>query len=445
MLKSIIRAVACLAVSASVLVPAQAQEKTEITLARFFGSCEADYGKSTDVKAARGECGVITTLINQFNATNKDGIVVKPQIAEWGPYYDQLTARMVARDVPTIAVMHQSSLSDYVSRKLVEPLDDGFKSVGINTADFTDHAKQGTMIDGKVYGLPFDTFSWLWHINVNLLKKAGLAKPDGTPMIPSSPQEVLEHARKFKQATGKPYFAWPTAGTVPTNTWSFLSMMLQQNTELFTPGPKPRISLRSKDATSVMELMSQLYAEGLVLPGVDSGAVNQAWFKGDVAVALTGTWRIDDLLAQSEKPDSPAYKAYTVIPFPQLFAKRAAYADGHSWVMLRGGAKDEKTRKAALTFMKFLWDNNYEWARTGHLPANRTVIESAAFKALPMRNNIAVISTIGRNLPHSVPRQHAIQIALSEELITMQLSKKPVAQVQESAETRVNKLLDSVR
>src|SRR2546425_12397410 len=99
MLKSIIRAVACMAIGGSVLVPAQAQEKTEITLARFFGSCEADYGKSTDVKAARGECGVITTLINQFNATNKEGIVVKPQIAEWGPYYDQLTARMVARDV----------------------------------------------------------------------------------------------------------------------------------------------------------------------------------------------------------------------------------------------------------------------------------------------------------------------------------------------------------
>ncbi|MDB5829735.1 MAG: extracellular solute-binding protein family 1, partial [Variovorax sp.] len=95
------------------------QPKTEITLARFFGSCEADYGKSTDVKAARGECGVITTLVNNFNATNKDNIVVKPQIAEWGPYYDQLTARIVARDVPAIAVMHESSLGDFVNRKLL--------------------------------------------------------------------------------------------------------------------------------------------------------------------------------------------------------------------------------------------------------------------------------------------------------------------------------------
>lgn len=434
-----------LAVGACAIIPAHAQGKTEITLARFFGSCEADYGKSTDVKAARGECGVITTLVNKFNATNQDGIVVKPQIVEWGPYYDQLTARMVARDVPTIAVMHQSSLGDFVSRKLVDPLDDGFKSVGIDTADFTDHARRGTIVDGKVYALPFDTWSWLWHINVNLMKKAGLTKADGSPVIPTSPEELLAQARKFKQATGKAYFAWPTSGTVPTNTWTFLSMMLQQNTELFSAGAKPHINLHTPDAKRVLDLMSQLYAEGLVMPGLDSGAVNQAWFKGDVAVALTGTWRIDDFLAQSEKPESPAHNAYTVIPFPQLFAKRAAYADGHSWVMLKGGAKDEKTRKAALTFMKFLWDNDLEWARTGHLPANRTVIESAAFKALPMRSNIAVISTIGLTLPHAVPRQHAVQIGLSEELITMQLSKKPVAQVQDSAETRINKLLDSVR
>jgi multiple sugar transport system substrate-binding protein len=352
---------------------------------------------------------------------------------------------MVARDVPTIAVMHQSSLGDYVSRKLVEPIDDGFKSVGISTADFTDHAKKGVIYDGKAYALPFDTWSWLWHINTNLLKKAGLAKEDGSPVIPTSPEELLAQARKFKQATGKPYFAWPTSGTVPTNTWTFLSMMVQQNTPLFSEGPKPRSNLHTPEAKRVLDLMSQLYAEGLVMPGLDSGAVKQAGFKGEVAVALTGTWRIDDFLAQSEKPESPAHKGYTVIPFPQLFAKRAAYADGHAWVMLKGGAKDETTRKAALTFMKFLWDNDLEWARTGHLPANRTVIESAAFKALPMRNNISVISTIGVTLPHNIPRQHAVQINLSEELITMQLSKKPVEQIQDSAETRVNKLLDSVR
>src|SRR5215211_199789 len=149
-----------------------AQQKTEITLARFFGSCDADYGTNTDLSKARGECGMITTLVNVFNSTNKDGIAVKPQIIEWGPYYQQLTARLAARDVPNIAVMHTAQLGDFV--RILEPLDEHLKTAGIDTADFTPHAKEGVTVAGKVHALPWDTHSWLWHMNVNLFKKAGL-------------------------------------------------------------------------------------------------------------------------------------------------------------------------------------------------------------------------------------------------------------------------------
>src|ERR1700710_2731860 len=108
MILRISRLFAAATMAATLISPTYAQDKVEITLSRFFGSCEADWGKSTDVKKARGECAVITTLVNQFNATNKEGIVVKPQISEWGPYYDQLSARIVARDVPALAVMHRT-------------------------------------------------------------------------------------------------------------------------------------------------------------------------------------------------------------------------------------------------------------------------------------------------------------------------------------------------
>ena len=63
----------------------------------------------------------MTTLVNLFNATNKENIVVKPQIIEWGPYYQQLNARIAAHDIPTIAVMHTAQLGDYT--RYVEPLE----------------------------------------------------------------------------------------------------------------------------------------------------------------------------------------------------------------------------------------------------------------------------------------------------------------------------------
>ncbi|WP_394790772.1 extracellular solute-binding protein [Rhodoferax sp.] len=420
-----------------------AQEKTEITLARFFGACEADYGKAVDASKAHGECGIITTLVNEFNATNKQGIVVKPQIAEWAPYYDQLSARIVAKDVPTITVMHESVLGDYVSRKLVEPLDEGFKSVGISTDQFSEQAQKGTVIGGKVYALPFDTWSWLWHINGNLLKKAGLTKPDGSVVLPQSADEFLAQARKFKEATGKAYIGWP-ASDAAANFRNLVTLVAQQNGNLFPTSGK-QIDMHSKPARAALELMNTLYSEGLVKPNMDYGAANQAFINGDVGIHIVGTWTIGDFVDAAEKADSPLKGGYSVVPFAKIYAKKAAFADGHSWVMLKGGAKDEKTRKAALTFLKFLWERDYEWARTGHLPANRSAADRDDFKKLPFRSNILEIGTIGASLSNTVPRQRAIESIVGEEISNMLLAKKPIDAVQKSAEERVNKLLATVR
>jgi ABC-type glycerol-3-phosphate transport system substrate-binding protein len=96
---------------------AMAADKTEISVSRFFGACEADYGSVTDVAKANGECGIITALINKFNADSPD-THVKVDIVEW-PGYDQLTARIRSGEPPTISVMHEAVISDYSSHGLL--------------------------------------------------------------------------------------------------------------------------------------------------------------------------------------------------------------------------------------------------------------------------------------------------------------------------------------
>ena len=417
-----------------------ASSTTELTFARFFGSCDAEYGKVTDVKQAHGECGIITSIVNQFNATNKDGIVVKPQIVEWAPYYDQLTARIASGDVPAVAVMHESVLGDFVARNLVEPLDDGLASVGVAPADFTDHARRGVVIGGKVYALPFDTWSWLWHINLNMMKKAELVNPDGSPILPKTPEELLAQAEKFKAANGKPYFSWPTV-TEPASPYrTLVTLVAQQGSTLFPPASKT-IDVRSDAANHALELMNRLYSEGHVKTGADYGAANQAFINGEAGIVVVGTWTIDDFLAASKQPGSPLANGYTVVPFPAIFGKKAVFADGHSWVLLKGGTRDDKTRKAALSFLKALWDNDYEWSRTGHLPARRSVAESATYKELPFRANIAEIASTAYSVPSTVIQQRAVEQSVGEEISSMYLSKKPLADVQAAIEQRVGKLL----
>ena len=96
--------------------------KTHLYLQRFFGECGAEYGRSIDVSKAEGECGIITTLVDRFNAENPD-IHIDVNVVAW-PGYPQLTAQMAARDPPDLVTMHEGVISDYASKGLVEPVDD---------------------------------------------------------------------------------------------------------------------------------------------------------------------------------------------------------------------------------------------------------------------------------------------------------------------------------
>lgn len=418
--------------------------RTEITLMRFFGSCDADYGRQTDVAKAQGECGIITALVNRFNATNTDGIVVRTEVVEWGPYYDQLVARMVAKDVPTVAVMHESALGDYVRRKLVLPMDDEFKAAGIDARDFTEHARRGVTFAGKTYALPFDSWSWLWHINTSLMKKAGLLDAAGRPLVPRSPEELLAHARQFRRATGKPYFAWAVANEQASNTRTFLTLVAQQDGRLFGQDGKS-IDMHQPAVANALGLMRQLYEEGHVKPNLDYGGANRAFLNGDAGVILVGTWAIDQFLRESGVSGSALSGGYSAVPFPQLYQRKAVFADGHSWVMLKGGARDEKARQAGIKFLKFIWDHSGHWARSGNLPARQSVADSAEFRELPFRGGLAEITQTGIAMPSNVPTQRAIELEIGAGVGNLLVSSVPVAQVQDMVEHRVGKALKKAR
>jgi multiple sugar transport system substrate-binding protein len=437
--------------SAACQAQASPPAKTEITLMRFFGSCEAKYGKLIDTRQAVGECGIITTLVNEFNATNRDGIVVKTQIAEWGPYYDQITARLVARDVPTVAVMHESLLGDYVRRKLVSPLDEGFRAVGVNPADFTDHARRGVTFDGVSYALPFDTWSWLWHFNMNLMRQAGLVNADGSPKLPHSEAELFAHARQFKAATGKPYFAWAAANEPSANTRTFLTLLYQMQGQLFAADGR-RIDMQIPQARQALDLMLRLYREGHVKPNQDYAGAQQSFLGGEVGVNIIGTWTIDQFMAEARKTESPLYaadgKGYAVTAFPQLFGRQAAYADGHAWVMfngLRGGGPTPAQRQAGFKLLKFFYDRNLEWARTGHLPTRNSVANSTEFQRLPFRGALAEITHTGVSVPNNVPTQRAVEALVGEDISNLLVSGKPMDAVLANIDKRVNAALKRAR
>jgi multiple sugar transport system substrate-binding protein len=417
---------------------AKSDHKTHLYLQRFFGECGAEYGGSADISKAEGECGIITTMIDRFNAENPD-IHIDVNVVAW-PGYPQLTAQVAARDPPDLVTMHEGVISDYASKGLVEPVDDYLRVAGISPHSFTEAARQGVTIGNHIYGLPWDTHGGLFHINTALFAKAGLMR-EGKPVLPNTADELITQARQFELRTGKPYLIQSNVGDPAFAARNLYTYMMARGAVLF-PDPK-HIRLNTPIGLDVANFFRRLNAEKLGTLNMDTPAAIAAFMSGKGGIYPTGTWMIGTFQQQAETPGRPLYRSYAVYPYPRLWGERVEYVSGHSWVVPTRKRTLEQ-REAIARFFRFMAAHNYDWARTGHIPAFKAVLDDPRFKALPHRADIAPLADMGRPLPGTVLRQNAIEGLVGEESAAGFTGQKSVSQALADAERRVNQLLATV-
>ena len=412
------------------------EQRTGIYLQRFFGECGALYGTATDVAKAEGECGIITALINKFNAENPD-VRVSQNVVAW-PGYPQLTAQMAARDPPDLVTMHTGVMSDYATEGLLEPLEPILAEARIDAKDFTRASLQGVTVNGRIYGLPWDTHGGLFHVNTRLFEQAGLMR-GGKPVLPTSAEELLSHARQFKARTGKPYLIQSLVGDTAYQSRNMYTYLMAHGAVIF-PDPK-HIRLRTPEARKIAAFFKRINDEKLGTLNQDTPAAIGSFLSGEGGIYPTGTWMIGQFEQEAKTEGRPLYNAYAVYPYPRLWGRDAVFASGHAWVVPKRLGRTAAERSAIARFFKFMADHNFEWVRTGHLPAFQTIVDSPRFKALPHRQDIAPLATNGQPLPGYVRRQSAIEGLVGEELAAAVTGQKPIEAALAAAERRVNELL----
>ncbi len=410
----------------------------DITLYRFFGSCDDAFGTETDLNKAVGECGIIQVLTNNFNASNDKGIKVNTQNVDWDNYYTQLNATIASGDVPEIAVMHQSQISNFIGRDLIEPLDDIFIEAGIDVNDFTDSAKEAIMSEGKAYALPFDLHTLLWHMNIALLIEAGLVDDEGKAIIPQSFEEFEKQAQQFKERTGKNYLA--LGGSVDKMPTRLLYTLLYQQKSLPIAEDGSVATLKTEEAKKATHFIKDIFKNKIATYTHDYAGSEQAFLNGEAAVLINGTWVIDSYNNQAQS-GKISLKEYNVKSFPQLLAKPAVWADSHMWVIPKGALKNDEERKAAAAFLKHLYDNNGLWAKTGHFPVRKSVLQSAEYNDLPFRSDIIDTVDNAKTLPLNIPKQTAMQDIINEELAATYTTDKKVDEALTDAEARIKRIL----
>ncbi|MES2443092.1 MAG: extracellular solute-binding protein [Pseudomonadota bacterium] len=414
-------------------------KRTRLVIQRFFGACEAEYGRTTDVTRAEGECGIMTAIVNRFEAENPD-IELVENIVFW-PGYDQLTAELAANDPPDLVTMHGSVIADYQARGLLDPLGGDLARLGVAPASFTDAARAAVTIGGDAWGLPIDTWAQLWQVNLNLFRKAGLVK-DGKPIMPRSPEELFAQAEQFRARTGKPYLVQATANEYANFARNFYTFVMQQGGTLFTDAR--HANFRTPAARNALQLFKTIHERGFTTRNQDYSAAVSSFLNGEGGVTLAGTWMVGTFDAESRRPGRPLSDGYAVMPYPQLFGRDATFADGHNWVMPHDARRTPAEREAALRFLKFFASQDGQWARTGHLPALQAVIGSPEWRALPHRTDLAALARIATPLPKTVRRQFPIETIVGQEAAAAISGAKPIDQTLADMERRVNAVLQNL-
>ena len=400
---------------------------TEITLMRFFGDCFDEFGDNTDLGKAYGECGIIQTLTNAFNES-QDEVVVETQVVDW-PGFAELNSNLAAGTAPEVMVLHGIRIPNYASRGLLTPLSVGFETVGIDALDFTDGARGYAEFEGELYGLPLDLHGHLWHINLGLWEEAGLVDENGKPMIPVGETEFLAAAEQFKEATGKPFLATWTNGM--SRNW--MAMVYQQGGSIETGDGTPLID--SEEGLKALQFLIDLRDAGHIPDNTDYTATQELFLNGEVGSLWNGTWVVDFYDEQTQDPDS-GLQEYYVSTFAQIYDQPAAWASTHDWIVPLGLEAEPEQIDAVFKFFKYLNDNNYEWARTGHLAVNKSIIEGEEYNALAHRDEYAAFA----NDAVVMPRQNwvtAFETVVDEEIQAVFIGDKSPEKAMADAQSRL--------
>ena len=418
------------ALGATLVTGATAQE---VTLGRFFGACE-DAG--TDTKASVGEACIIQSIINAASE-QIEGVTVETLPTDWGNYYDQLKAMYAGGTPPDVHVMHRHRIPEFAGFGALADLSGDLADAGIDTGDWAPAALEAVSYEGGIYGVPMDFHANLWHVNMELMEEAGLVE-DGKPVLPSSPEELLAHAKQVREATGQHYLAADFA-QFPIGVRLVLALLWQQGDNIFTEDGTATIDTEA--ARNAITAITQLFDAELANPQLNYADSQQAFLNGEAAILVNGTWVVDFYTAEAAKEET-GLDTYYAADFPTLFGTGATWADSHMWAIPSPVKQnDPETYQAALKVLAFINDHNIDWARTGHMAVRESVLNSEEYANLPHREEYAGTAEIARDTPPS-PRYGAIQDVLNRELQAIWLTGKPVDDALADAEAEVQDLLD---
>jgi sn-glycerol 3-phosphate transport system substrate-binding protein len=313
-------------------------------------------------------------LIDRFNGAQA-GVTVTPVYT--GSYDDtnlKTRAAIKAGKPPGAVIMSANFVREYVINGDVDPFDPIIEKAGKTPAEYFDAfwpaLKPNAVIDGKIYGIPFQNSTPLLYYGVDAFKDAGL-NPDKPP---ATWTEWVAAAKALAKPSGErwglmfpgtyDYCGWITSGLVMANGGQYFNH--DYGGEVFYDAPS---------SLGALKLLDTMVNQAKVIPpGVaDANGCTSAFFAGRTGMMILSTGSLSFVRDNMKKP-------YRVAFMPKSM-RNAAPIGGASLILPKGNTPERQA--AAWTLINWLTSPEIagEWSRfTGYFAPRKAAYDLPEMK-----------------------------------------------------------------
>lgn len=217
-------------------------------------------------------------------------------------------------------------IEDYRAQSFLQAFPDSFYELtdSFNDSDFAEYKIAPTSLDGKNYGVPFDTGVTGLYVRTDYLEEAGYSVED---LEGIDWKEYIEIGKKVKEATGKTFL------TIDPNDLGILRVMMQSAGSWYmeedgvTPNLVNNVALKE-----AMELYKEMIDTEILKPHSDWNQFLAGFNNGDIVTVPTGNWITPSIKAEESQSGN-----WAVVPIPKLTVAggvNASNLGGSSWYVL---------------------------------------------------------------------------------------------------------------
>lgn len=226
-------------------------------------------------------------------------------------------------------------IEDYRAQSFLQAYPDAFYPLTdvINASDFADYKLGPTSVDGKNYGLPFDSGVTGLYVRTDYLEQAGYSMED---MQDITWDQYIEIGKAVKEKTGKDWIS------LDPNDMGILRVMAQSAGSWYLKQPDGKSADLEGNAAlkEAFETYKKMMDANIVRIHADWSQFVANYNSGDVASVPTGNWFTPSITAAADQSGK-----WAVAPLPKLTnnekSVHASNLGGSSWYVLDVPGKEK--------------------------------------------------------------------------------------------------------